>query len=373
MRIVIDGHTLNDHFPGIGRYTFHLIEEVARLAPADQFLVPFGANQPNTRFDLSRLSRLPNVTLVESGLSPFSAAYQIAWSRPLTPYSPIDLTHFPYYVRPYISWRRSCVTVFDLIPIRFPQTLPSIFHAYLYRLMVGSAIRASRLVFTTSEASLRDLGSHFDLTSKIAVVTPLAADPRFTPASENRIAELRTRFNLPERFILALGINKPHKNLHTLLAAFARAQTDAQLVLAGFYDPHFPDPRKQASQLDILNRVLFLGAIADDDLPILFSTASAFAFPSYDEGFGLPVLEAMACGTPVICSSARSLAEIASGAACLVDPADTNGWTTAIEQVMGDSTLRARLVEQGLQRAQQFSWDKTARLTLAGYRQLAEL
>ncbi len=373
MRLVIDGHTLYDHFPGIGRYTFHLIEGIAALAPHDQIIVPLNPRLPNRRFDLTRLASLPNVSLIETRLTPFVVSYQFALARLVRAVQPIDLWHFPYYVRPYVGLDRSAVTIFDLTPIKFPTTLPTRAHAWLFRWAMHLAIRSSRFVLTTSEASRADLRNLFKSVRKPIVVTPLAAEARFRPASTAQIGELRARFHLPERFILSLSMNKPHKNLPRLMAAFAKVETDVPLVLAGFHDPRFADPKVQAEALGIIERVRFIGAPSDDDLPVLYSAATAVAVPSLYEGFGLPVLEAMACGTPVICSNSSSLAEVAGEAAVLVDPADIDGWTSVIWHVLDDPALRAQLRERGLNQAQKFSWARTAHQTYDAYRQQAEL
>ncbi len=372
MRLLIDGHTLYDHFPGIGRYTFHLIEEMAALAPRDEIFVPLNPRLPNRRFDLARLARLPNVTVMETRLTPFKPQFQFALAPHVDSQS-LDLAHFPYYVRPFVQFARSAITLFDLTPLKFPHTLPTQAHHWLFQWMTRLAVRASRIIFTTSSTSRSDLQQAFGPRDKAIVVTPLAAEARFRPAASAQIAELRARWDLPEKFLLALRMNKPHKNLLTLLQAFARAQTDAPLVLAGFHDPRFPDPQAQVTRLGITERVRFVGAPGDDELPMLYSAATAFAIPSLYEGFGLPVLEAMACGAPVICSDSSSLPEVAGDAALLVAPQDVDGWANTITRVLADASLRAQLSERGLRRAQEFSWMQTAQQTLAAYRAQLEV
>jgi glycosyltransferase involved in cell wall biosynthesis len=373
MRFLIDGHTLFDHFTGIGRYTFHLIEELAALAPADQFVVPLNPRLPNRRFDLARFARMRNVTLVETSLTPFQPQYQFALASKVRTIDLFGLVHFSYYIRPYWRFPRSAVTIFDLTPLKFPQTLPTRAHRWLYHLMLRLALRASRLIFTTSNASRTDLQQAFSLRQKTVTVTPLAVEPRFKRAEEAAINALRARWNLPPRFLLALRMNKPHKNLPTLLQAFARAETDTPLVLAGFHDPRFADPQAQVAQLGIAKRVRFVGAPSDDELPILYSAAVAFAMPSLYEGFGLPVLEAMACGTPVVCSNSSSLPEVAGDAALLVAPRDVDGWADAITRLLSDEALRAQLSARGMMRAGEFSWARMAGQTYDVYRAQMEL
>ncbi|MCJ7668150.1 MAG: glycosyltransferase family 4 protein, partial [Anaerolineae bacterium] len=164
--------------------------------------------------------------------------------------------------------------------------------------------------------------------------------------------------------------NKPHKNLARLVEAFAEVKTERKLVLAGKEDPRYSEAHEVTKQLGLQDRVVFLGQVSEDDLPALYSGAALFVFPSLYEGFGLPLLEAMACGVPAISSSTSSLPEIAGQAAVMVDPLDLSQLARALERVLGDSNLRASMREEGLKQAARFSWERTAKETLAVYRQV---
>jgi glycosyltransferase involved in cell wall biosynthesis len=172
-------------------------------------------------------------------------------------------------------------------------------------------------------------------------------------------------------------VNKPHKNLEVLLDAYHRyytrtpAEGRASLVLVGEHDPRFVSPRRWAAQLGLARSVLALGNIPDEDLRALYTGAACIAFPSLYEGFGLPILEAMACGAPVVASSASSLPEVAGDAAILLDPYDSAAWTRIIPRLLEDSALRESLRSRGLARAREFSWEATARATLEVYRAVA--
>ncbi len=372
MRFLLDGHTLYDHFPGVGRYTYHLIEGIAMLAPQDEIVVPLNPRLPNRRFDLAQLRRFPNLTLIETPFTPFTPQYHWALKNYL-PRVTFELTHFPYYIRPYWGYARSVVTLYDVIPLRYPHALPTRLHALAFRWLMGLAVQTSRLIFTISHDAARDLQRYFALSKRALVATYLATESRFTPASTAAIQALRSRLNLPERFLFALAINKPHKNLTTLLRAFAHAHSDMHLVLGGFHDARFPDPRAQAAALGIGDRAHFVGAVSDDDLPALYSAATAFCFPSLYEGFGLPPLEAMACGAPVIVSNVSSLPEVVGDAGLQIAPHDVNAWTAAMQSVWDDAILRERLSYQSLQRAQRFTWARTAQQTYAAYAQQLEI
>ena len=167
--------------------------------------------------------------------------------------------------------------------------------------------------------------------------------------------------------MLYMGINKPHKNLVFLLEVFSELDTKVKLVLAGKEDPRYPEARQKAERLNLGESVVFLGEVADNDLPMLYSGAELFVFPSLHEGFGLPVLEAIACGTPVVCSNTSSLPEIVADAALTLDPLDREAWAVALMEVLEREALRAEMREKGLKRAAAFSWEETARRTWEVY------
>lgn len=167
--------------------------------------------------------------------------------------------------------------------------------------------------------------------------------------------------------MLYMGINKPHKNLVFLLEVFSELKTEVKLVLAGKEDPRYPEARRKAERLNLGESVVFLGEVADNDLPMLYNGAELFVFPSLHEGFGLPVLEAIACGTPVVCSNTSSLPEIVGDAALTLDPLDREAWVAALMEVLDKEALRAEMREKGLKRAAAFSWEETARRTWKAY------
>jgi alpha-1,3-rhamnosyl/mannosyltransferase len=174
--------------------------------------------------------------------------------------------------------------------------------------------------------------------------------------------------------VLYLGSNKPHKNLVRLIEAWRIVTSSFQLpasclIVAGVWDERYPEVKLRAAELGLGDRVIFLGPVAESDLPALYSGATLFAFPSIYEGFGLPVLEAMACGVPVVCSNVSSLPEVAGAAALLVDPLDVDGLAAAIGRVLADGNLRAELRQKGVAQAARFTWEETARRTLAIYRE----
>jgi glycosyltransferase involved in cell wall biosynthesis len=379
MRIGIDGRYIQDHFPGIGRYTYNLIEGLARVAPAETFLVLTNPALRNTRYDVVALARHLNVTLVPLDVPTFSAAEQtrLPWIvRRLR----LDVLHSPYYIKPYLLPCPSVVSLYDLIAARYPQYLPSSWARLAFAVTTRLAITTARRLLTLSEASRRDLVELYGVPPGRVAVTPLAADERYRPSAEAATLEaVRRKYVLPECFVLYLGSNKPHKNLVRLVEAWAKVQitvadcqiANRQLVIAGHWDPRYPQAQQRVAELGLEDGVRFLGDVSEADLPALYNLATVFAFPSLYEGFGLPPLEAMACGTPVVCANTSSLPEVVGDAALLFDPLDVPAMAAAIAQALSDADLRAALRARGLARARLFSWEHTARETLATYREAA--
>jgi alpha-1,3-rhamnosyl/mannosyltransferase len=284
----------------------------------------------------------------------------------------LDLLHSAYYIKPYWLPCPSVVTIHDLMPMIYPQHLPYPWTAWLFRATARLAARSATHIIGVSESTKRDLIRLLGTPQHKITVTYEAADERFRPLEYKDCQKVVQRHGLPERYLLYLGINKPHKNLVFLLQVFSKLRTDAKLVLAGKEDPRYPQTREEAERLDLGDSVVFLGEVVDRDLPMLYNGAELFVFPSLHEGFGLPVLEAMACGTPVVCSNTSSLPEMVGHAAITLDPLDHESWVAALTEVLENEDLRAELRAKGLEQAARFSWEKAAKETLAVYSSLVK-
>jgi len=368
MRIVLDGRTIADHFPGIGRYTFNLAGALAELLPpGDELLVLHDPRQTNTRFDLSQLAGRARLRLIEVQADNFSLSEQ--WRVPaiLRRLRP-TIYHSPYYLMPYWPGCPSVVTIHDLIPFRYPDDY-SAPKRLLIAVSMRLAARRARQVITASQASARDLTARLGLAPQRLTVVPYAPDPIFQPPAAAEVAALRARYSLPPGYVLYLGSNKPHKNLPRLVRAYARVgpiTAQVPLVIAGHWDERYPEAKQAAQALKA--NVMFLGPVLGRDMPALYGGARLFVFPSLYEGYGLPPQEAMACGTPVVCSNTPPLLEVTGEAALLFDPLDEAALAAALAQALGDETLRQALGRRGLEQARQFTWERTARQTLAVYR-----
>ncbi|HEU4323170.1 MAG TPA: glycosyltransferase family 1 protein [Roseiflexaceae bacterium] len=360
----------------MGRYVYNLLRALGELEHPHRLLALHNPALPNRRFDMAALAALPSLELVETTARPFRPGEHLAIPRLLRRLG-ADCYHATYYVRPYVGLPCPAVTtLYDIIPRLFPGEA-----SQNARLMFDSltrlALRFSQRLIAISASARDDFAAAYRVPPGRIAVTPLAADPRFRPLPAAEQAAARARYGLPERYILTLSSNKPHKNLPALVEAYALlvAQESnstlntqhSKLLIAGHWDPRYPEARLAAERLGLGGRVLFLHGVADADLPALYSGAELFVYPSRYEGFGLPPLEALACGLPVVCGGASSLPEVVGDAALLVDPADPAALADGMRRALADEALRARLRAAAPLQAARFSWRRTAELTLRVY------
>ena len=364
MPTVIDARTASDHFPGIGRYVVNLCRALGRVAPDLDLVVLHDPSATTSRLTL------PNVPRLACPTSPFALRQQWLVPRQLRR-AGARLYHSPYYLMPYWPGVPTVLTCHDVIPLVYPGYF-SAWQRLVFRLAHWLALRAVRHVIAVSQSTRADLRRFFGLPAPRVTVIPEAADPRYTPRPVHEIAALRQRYGLPPGYVLYLGSNKPHKNLVHLVQAWAFVSQrgvarEVQLVIAGPWDARYPESQHLAEQLGLETAIRFLGTVPEADLPALYSGAVLLVFPSLYEGFGLPVLEAMACGTPVACANTSSLPEVVGDAAPCFDPNDLGALADLLVRLLTDVDWRAALREAGLRRAACFSWEETARQTLAVY------
>lgn len=372
MRIGIDGRYIQHHFPGIGRYTYSLIGALAPLATDDTLVVLLNPALPNNRYDLANLAQHPNVELARMDVPTFSLAEQLRLPSLISDLA-CDVFHSPYYVKPYCLPVPSILTLYDVIPTHYPAYY-SRRTRLLIRLLKRLALRSAAHCLAISETTKGDFVREYGVAPERITAIPLAADGRFRPVEPAAVAAMRERYRLPPDYVLYLGINKPHKNLMRLVEAWLFVRDRGiTLLLAGREDPRYPQARQRVEELGLGDVVLFLGDVTEADLPAVYSGATVFVFPSLYEGFGLPVLEAMACGVPVACSNTSSLPEIVGDAALTFDPTDVEAIAAALSRLLDDAELRAELRQLGLERARHFTWTETARRTLEVYRTVCVL
>jgi glycosyltransferase involved in cell wall biosynthesis len=281
----------------------------------------------------------------------------------------VDLIHEPAFVGPLASACPFVVTIHDLSFLFYPQGFRALNRLYL-KLFTRWSVRRARRIIAVSESTKRDLAQQVGISPvKMDVVyNGVDSSFRLLPAAE--VAAFKAERGLPERFILFVGTLEPRKNVVRLIEAYAHLAGDRPpLMLVGgkgwLYDEIFA----LVEALNLADQVRFVGYVPAQDLPLWYNAADLFVYPSLYEGFGLPPLEAMACGTPVITSTASSLPEVVGQAGLLVDPTDAEALTAAMEQVLASTEMQEKMQMAGLAQAQSFSWRETARRTVVSYRQ----
>ncbi len=361
---------------GISRYIHQLTANLRQLMDGADSMVAFTGKwrlppelMPTERFAV-RQSPLPT----------WKPSVRILWEQLLQPGAiageKLDLLHSPSYVQPMICPTRSVVTMLDLSFLRMPETFNRWNRDYLSTMARITAHRCDRIL-TISESTKQDVIRFFGIPASKVVVTYLGVDPVFRKVQDERLlGDFRRKRDVPDRFLFYVGTLEPRKNVERLVEAYAQMKKVVgiphKLVLGGakgwLYDRIFA----RVQELGLQEYVMFTSYIPYDELPLWYNCADIFIYPSLYEGFGLPPLEAMACGTPVITSSASSLPEVVGEAAITVDPYDVNALAGAMAKVLTDPALREQLAAQGPLRAARFSWQATAAQTLQAYRGVLE-
>jgi glycosyltransferase involved in cell wall biosynthesis len=375
MNIGLDGRFIQDHYPGIGRYTYQLALALAKYSPQDIFTIIHQPSPNNTRYDMSQLTTLPNVRLLAEPTAPLSLASQ--WRlRQIAQHEGFSLFHTPHYPMPYCLPCPVVATLHDLTPWLVRGAVTGWRTRYLFWLLMHLAAWRSTAVITGSKHAAGDLACYLHVSpSKITVVLH-GVDTSFQPAEPAEIADVSARYKLENPYVLYFGSNKPHKNMSRLVEAWAALPSllreSYALVLAGAEDPRYPGGQSLAQRYGVLASTRTLGNIRAQDLPSLYSGSLGFIFPSLYEGFGLPVLEAMACGTAVACSNSSSLPEVVGEAGLMFEPRDVRAISGAIECLISNRTLRITLAQAGMERARAYTWERAAAITLGVYRAVVQ-
>ena len=365
MRIGMDARLLHYQPAGIGLYTQRLLEALETVDQTNDYFVL------QSRKDVATLARGPRFRRQSLWTPPHHRLEQ--WTLPLE-LAPLglDLLHSPDFIPP-LRWRgRSVITVMDLAFLRYPYLLTE--ESRRYYGQVGRAVARADAILAISQATRSDLVELLGAPEDKITVTYLAADARFRRVDDPAaLAAVRRKHGLDGDYLLFVGTLEPRKDLPTLLRAFGRIRPGfpgLTLAMAGRPGWLCDEVYATARELGLEQAARFLGGVAPDDLAALYSGATAFVLPSLYEGFGMPVLESMACGTAVVCSNTSSLPEVAGDAALLFPPGDVDALAEALQRVITDETLRGELSRRGLARVARFSWADTARRTLAVYESL---
>ncbi|MDQ4075342.1 MAG: glycosyltransferase family 4 protein [Chloroflexota bacterium] len=376
MHVAISAHFWERSTTGSGQYLYRLVEAMRRQEPglrltllADAAAARRAVPSKDVAWEVLRTpfdSWNPNLAKLwfEQVALPRAAATLDA-----------DLLHVPYFAPPLRRTLPTIVTVHDLIPMILPAYRGSAL-VRGYTSLVARAARYSDHILADSDASRRDILRLLAVAPERVTTVYLAADDRFHPQPPDAVAAVQQKFNLPEHFALYLGGFDTRKNVPLLLEALARSQEAWPLVIAGklpqHHTPFTPDPRRLASELGVERRVHFTGWIEEEEKAPLLAAAALFVFPSRYEGFGLPILEAMACGTATLTTKVSSLPELAGAAAVLVPPDNAQALQEAMDHLMTDEVERATWAARGPTQAAHFSWERCAIETLQIYRSVVE-
>ena len=367
MRIGIDYTAAVNQGAGIGRYTRQLVQALLALDNRDEVvLLAAGGGRLARTGGTAPFLQVPNARLIHLSLS--ERALTILWHRLRLPLwaelftGRLDLFHSPDFALPPIRQARTVLTVHDLSFMRVPECSQPSLRAYLLR-VVPPSVRRADVVLADSQSTRNDVVELLGVSpDRVRVLYP-GVDEAFRRVLDTHVlAEVRQRYRLPERFVLGVGTLQPRKNLPRLIEAYARSRedTDIKLVIAGGTGWMYEGIFRRVEDLGLQDEVYFPGYVADEDLPALYTLADLFAFPSLYEGFGLPPLEAMACGTPVVTSNVSSLPEVVGDAALTVDPHDVGALANAMRRVLNEPALRNAMVRRGLAQAQGFTWSRAA-------------
>jgi len=347
-------------------YVRNLVKWLPRAGRGDEFVV-FANRESKGVFE-----EVPGVVkVVNCAVNAANRPARILYEQTVLPYLAakhrLDALISAGMTGPFVSTVPSFTMIYDLQHVNQPQNFGKLYLVFLRSIIYMSAKRADA-VLTLSEKSKRDILKHYNMTPDRVDVTYLASDKKsFSKKGPGEIARVRKKYGLPPSFVLYIASSLPHKNYERLFDAFKTVKQERaglKLVLIGARDYGHDVIKKKIDELGLAEDVVFLGWLPFEDIPVIYSAADLFVFPSLHEGFGIPVLEAMACGVPVVCSNIEPLDEVAGDAARLVDPRQASSIAEGMLDVLENNALHERLVKAGMKRAASFSWEKTARDTL---------
>lgn len=368
MRIGIDARFYSSAFTGIGRYVHELVHYLVKLDKKHEYVLFM--NQPQYD-EFEPPSKRVKKVLVGAKHYSFAEQTKFWWKIKR---AKVDLMHFTHFNAPVLYRGKSVVTIHDLTLSFFPgKKMRKTVHRWGYKLALGSVLKKAARVIAVSEHTKQDL-------VEVARVSPSRVDVIYQGVNENfgprakheENEEVLKRYGITKDYLLYTGVWRGHKNLVNLIKAFALLREDehfdVQLVITGNEDPHYPEVKRTVKELDVEHDVIFTGLVPEEELLSFYQEAELFVFPSLYEGFGLPPLEAMRCGTPVVASKASCIPEICGeGNAQFFDPYDPTEMMESMKRVLLDEKLRAELRDNGLKHSRKFSWEKMAEKTLAVY------
>jgi glycosyltransferase involved in cell wall biosynthesis len=368
MHIGLNAHLLslshNYRGAGINSYIYQLLKHLGPIDSGHRYTVFLGERRFVEEGLRLRYTRWPT----------YRPWARILWEQSMQPIAlrraGVDLLHAMAFVGPLAAPCPFVVTIYDLSFLHHPEAFRPWNRWYLQNFSLLSARRARRVI-AISESTKRDVVNWLKVAPDLVDVVYCGVDDIFQPLPAAQVDEFRQRRGLPEHFILFLGTLEPRKNVQTLIRAYARwRKAEAgipKLIIAGAKGWYYEQIFAEVESLGLAREIIFPGYVSQEELPLWYSAGDLFVYPSRFEGFGLPVLEAMACGVPVVTTNAASLPEVAGDAALLVAPGNESQLVEAMRRGLGDQTLRQEMISKGLAQAARFSWELAARRTLNSY------
>ena len=364
MRVGIDARLVYYSQAGIGQYILHLVEGLAEVDHENDYVLVQSRKDDTTILEKSNFRRVSLWTPSHHRLERYSLNVELMRLG-------LDVLHSPDFIPPHRPACKSVITVHDLAFLLYPHFLTK--ESARYYGHIDQAVRWTDHIISVSESTKRDTIQHLGVPEEKITVVHEAASSIFQPLDGAEAKEqVRNRFGVDGPYILFVSTIEPRKNVPSLLRALYQLVTcykeDVRLVLAGGRGWLFEDAFAVVDELELDDRVHFVGRVTSEDLLYLYNAAEMLAHPAFYEGFGLPPLEAMACGLPVVASNEASLPEVVGDAGQLIDPHDVDELTVSMWRVLNDSELREQMREKGLRQAGRFSWERAARETMEIYR-----
>ena len=364
MRIGIDARLVE--WPGVGRYINELVKNLVQITNNHEFVIYYNSDLSITRYGIQS----PNVTNIVFPAPVFSIKEQIYWPFQIKK-DRLSVFHSPHYAIPLICSSPRIVTIHDVIGFRYPQHLFSLMAKTYYQWMTRFALKYSAAIIASSKFTKREIIDIFSIKEEKVQVVYLGVNEASFREQKDGIFRLEKEI-LPKDYFLYLGTKKPWKNLDLLLNGYKQfldAGYSTKLILAGKDAKHQQDISSKIETLQLNDFVKDVGEVDEQDLPALYQNAAAFIFPSYYEGFGLPILEAMSLGTPVVASNAASIPEVVGAAGILIDPNCADELKDAMVAIVCQEELRNKLKELGSENVKRFDWLTCAKEMMKVYEQ----
>ena len=370
MRIGIDARIIGTNGRGMERYTRNLVENLTRIDDKNEYFLYTDHNFD----DGITLGKNFTVRFIKSSFKflPFSNTYLVKEVRK----NKIDLFHFPYNTCWLFHRCKTIVTLHDIIPAMYSnEKMKTVGQRFAYKTYLYSIKKNADVIITDSKSSANEITRYLGISSSKISVIYLGKERIFRPIKNKELLDrVRSKYNITNNFIFYTGGFEPRKNVKGLTRAFKLLQKKNRkpfLVISGdIHNAQYIELKKLITHLNLDKRVIFTGRVSDDELVLLYNAADIFVFPSFAEGFGLPSLEAMSCGTPVVTSNISSLPEVVGDAAIKVNPTNEQGLADTIFRILTDLNLKSELSIKGIKQAESFSWKRTARETSLVYQNI---